>query len=108
MDELPKPTRWISFFSSLSDPRVFQIFALGILLSAGAYFRDFSIRPTQVLLTFAAGLLMQRGCWCLNPSKPRSFRSAIITCLSLTLLLRADNLFAHPLAPSAAISSKSI
>jgi Na+-transporting NADH:ubiquinone oxidoreductase subunit NqrB len=108
MDELPTPTHSISFFTSLKDPRLFQIFALGILLSAGAYFRDFSIRPAQVLLTFAAGLLMQRGCWRLNPSKPRSYRSAIITCLSLTLLLRADNLFAHPIAAAIAISSKSI
>jgi enediyne biosynthesis protein E5 len=108
MDELPARTRSISFFSSLSDPRLFQIFALGILLSAGAYFRDFSIRPAQVLLTFAAGLLMQRGCWRLNPSKPRSYRSAIITCLSLTLLLRADNLLAHPIAAAFSISSKSI
>jgi enediyne biosynthesis protein E5 len=108
MDESPTPTHSISFFSSLSDPRLFQIFALGILLSAGAYFRDFSIRPAQVLLTFAAGLVMQRGFWRLNPSKPRSYRSAIITCLSLTLLLRADNLFAHPIAAAVAISSKSI
>jgi Na+-transporting NADH:ubiquinone oxidoreductase subunit NqrB len=109
MDELPAPTHSISFFSSLTDPRVFQIFALGILLSAGAYFRDFSIRPTQVLLTFAAGLLMQRESWRLNPTpRPRSYRSAIITCLSLTLLLRADNLFAHPIAAAVAISSKSI
>src|SRR5260370_15156929 len=120
MDELPGPTISIpassgstwrcvasSFFSSLTDPRLFQIFALGILLSAGAYFRDFSIRPAQVLLTFAAGLAMQRGCWRLDPSKPRSYRSAIITCLSLTLLLRADNLFAHPCAAAAAILSKS-
>jgi enediyne biosynthesis protein E5 len=108
MDELPTPTHSTSFFYSLSDPRLFQIFALGILLSVGAYFRDFSILPAQVLLTFAAGLVMQRGFWRLNPSKPRSYRSAIITCLSLTLLLRADNLFAHPIAAAVAISSKSI
>src|SRR5712692_4022004 len=109
MDELPTPpTHSISFFSSLRDPRLFQIVALGILLSAGAYFRDFSIRPAQVLLTFAAGLAVQRGCWRVSPSKPRSYRSAIITCLSLTLLLRADNLFAHPIAAAIAISSKSI
>jgi enediyne biosynthesis protein E5 len=93
---------------ALADPRLFQIFALGILLSAGAYFRDFSIRPEQVILTFAAGLLTQAACWTLTPSKPRTQRSAIITCLSLTLLLRADNLIAHPLAAAFAISSKSI
>ena len=83
---------------SFADPRLFQIFSLGILLAAGAYFRDFSIRPAQVVLTFAAGLLMQTACWRLTPSKPRSVRSAIITCLSLSLLLRADNLLAHPIA----------
>ena len=92
---------------AFADPRLFQIFSLGILLAAGAYFRDFSIRPEQVLLTFAAGLLTQTACWRLTPSKPRTLRSAIITCLSLTLLLRADNLLAHPLAAAAAISSKS-
>jgi Na+-transporting NADH:ubiquinone oxidoreductase subunit NqrB len=108
MDELPTPTHSISVFSSLSDPRLFQIFALGILLSTGAYFRDFSIRPAQVLMTFATGLLMQRESWRLNPSKPLSYRSAIITCLSITLLLRADNLFAHPITAAVAISSKSI
>src|ERR1700731_3776926 len=89
-----------------ADPRLFQIFSLGILLGTGAYFRDFSIRPEQVLLTFAAGLLTQAACWSLTPSKPRTLRSAIITCLSLTLLLRADNLIAHPIAAAAAIVSK--
>jgi len=97
--------RW---FGSFADLRLFQIFSLGILLVVGAYFRDFSIRHVQVLLTFAAGLLTQTACWRLTPSKPRSLRSAIITCLSLTLLLRADNLFAHPIAAAVAISSKSL
>ena len=91
---------------ALADPRLFQILSLGILLATGAYLRDFTIRPSQVILTFAAGLLTQAACWTLTPSKPRSLRSAIITCLSLSLLLRADNLFAHPLAAAAAISSK--
>jgi len=93
---------------SFADPRLFQIFSLGILLATGAYFRDFSIRPEQVVLTFAAGLLTQAACWRLTPSKPRTLRSAIITCLSLTLLLRADNLLAHPMAAAFAISSKSL
>src|SRR5271156_5956042 len=93
---------------SFTDPRLFQILSLGILLATGAYFRDFSISPSQVLLTFAAGLLTQAACWRLTPSKPRSLRSAIITCLSLSLLLRADSLLAHPLAAAAAISSKSL
>ncbi len=100
-----KLKRWTG---PLADPRLFQIFSLGILLAAGAYFRDFSIRPEQVILTFTAGLLTQAACWTLTPSKPRTLRSAIITCLSLTLLLRADNLIAQPIAAAVAISSKSI
>ncbi len=106
MDALSStPKHWTGSFA---EPRLFQIFALGTLLTAGAYLRDFSIRPGQVVLTFAAGLLTQAACWRLTPSRPRSLRSAIITCLSLTLLLRADNLFAHPIAAAAAISSKSL
>jgi Na+-transporting NADH:ubiquinone oxidoreductase subunit NqrB len=70
--------------------------------------RDFSLRPAQIVLTFGAGLLAQSISWRFNPPKSRSFRSAIITSFSLALLLRADNLAAHPLAAVAAIASKSI
>ena len=94
--------------AGFADPRLCQIFSLGLLLAAGAYFRDFSLRPEQVALTFAAGLLTQAACWTLTPSKPRTLRSAIITCLSLSLLLRADSLLAHPIAAAAAIGSKSL
>ncbi len=93
---------------SIADPRFFQIFALGILLATGAWLRDFSLRPEQIVLTFAAGLAAQCLCWRLSPSKPRSLLSALITCLSLSILLRADNLIAHPLAAVAAIGSKSV
>ncbi|HKN02281.1 MAG TPA: RnfABCDGE type electron transport complex subunit D [Candidatus Binataceae bacterium] len=90
-----------------SDPRVFQILFLGILLGAGVWLRDFSLRPAQIILTFASALCTQYVSWLLNPPKSRSFRSAIITSFSLSLLLRADNLTAHPLAAMAAIASKS-
>ncbi len=91
-----------------SDPRVFQILFLGVLLGAGVWLRDFSLRPAQIVLTFASALCTQYVSWLLNPPKSRSFRSAIITAFSLALLLRADNLTAHPLAAIAAIASKSI
>ena len=103
-----QPWRELVLPAALADPRLCQIVSLGVLLAAGAYFRDFSIGAEQAVLTFAAGLLTQIACWRLTPSKPRSIRSAVITCLSLTLLLRADNLFAHPIAAAAAISSKSL
>jgi enediyne biosynthesis protein E5 len=88
------------------DPRLLQIVALGILLSAGAYFRDFSLRPAQIVLTFAAGLGTQRLLDALVRKRFPTLRSATITSLSVTLLLRADNLWAHPVAAAAAIVSK--
>jgi enediyne biosynthesis protein E5 len=105
--------RWFSklrtsLAASLGDPRLFQIFALGILLAAGAWLRDFSLRPAQIALTFAAALATQRLTWRFYPPAARSYRSAIITALSLTLLLRAHNLLVHPLAAAVAISSKSL
>ncbi|HVN64023.1 MAG TPA: RnfABCDGE type electron transport complex subunit D [Candidatus Binataceae bacterium] len=109
-DLLSPPVRWpkLRIPAAFSDPRLFQVLSLGILLGAGAWFRDFSISPAQVILTFAAGLGTQAYCWRLDPAKPRSLRSATITSLGLSLLLRADNLLAHPLAAAAAILSKSI
>ena len=41
------------------DARSYQILFLGALLATGAWFRDFSIEPAQVLLTFASGLATQ-------------------------------------------------
>ncbi|HEY6393791.1 MAG TPA: RnfABCDGE type electron transport complex subunit D [Candidatus Binataceae bacterium] len=91
-----------------SDPRIFQITFLGLLLAAGVFLRDFSLHPAQVFFTLAAALSTQRLSWIANPPISRSYRSAIITSLSLVLLLRADNLIVHPLAAAAAISSKSL
>ena len=80
------------------DPRILQIAFLGALLAAGAYFRDFSLRPAQIALTFAAALSAQRLLDRLTCKPAPSLLSAIITALSLTLLLRADNLWVHPAA----------
>jgi Na+-transporting NADH:ubiquinone oxidoreductase subunit NqrB len=88
------------------DPRIFQILFLGILLAAGAWLRDFSIRPEQIVLTFASAIATQAAlnrAWGL---KGVGFRSPIITAFSLSLLLRADNLWAHPVAAFVAIAAK--
>ncbi len=90
----------------MRDPRHYQILFLGILLSAGAWLRDFSLRPEQVVLTFLAGILTQLLCERAAGRRPRGFLSAVITCFSLTILLRADNLVAHPAAACGAIASK--
>jgi enediyne biosynthesis protein E5 len=88
------------------DPRILQIVFLGALLAAGAYFRDFSLRPTQIALTFAAALGTQRLLDRLTRRLAPTLLSATITSLGLTLLLRADNLWAMPAAAVFAIASK--
>lgn len=94
--------------AAFGDPRIFQILFLGILLTAGAWLRDFSLSTAQIVLTFAAAITAQHLSFGMRRDAPRSYRSAIITGLSLTLLLRADNLWVHPAAASAAIFSKSL
>ena len=89
-----------------NDPRLFQIGALAILLGAGAWWRDFAIRPEQCLLTFAAALATQRLGERWRDTKSGGIRSAAITALSLSLLLRADNPWAHPLAALIAVGAK--
>ena len=88
------------------DARVLQILFLAALLTTGVVLRDFSIQPLQVALTFAAGIATQA--WWLDRLglKQRGFLSAIVTCCGLSLLLRADSLWVHPLAVALAMSSK--
>jgi enediyne biosynthesis protein E5 len=88
------------------DPRLLQILFLGIFLATGAWLRDFSIQREQIILTFLAGFAAQAALGSAPTLKLSSYRSAIITSLSLTLLLRADNLWAHPAAALLAIGSK--
>jgi Na+-transporting NADH:ubiquinone oxidoreductase subunit NqrB len=93
---------------ALRDPRMAQILFLGILLGAGAWFRDLAIHPGQIALTFAAGVLCQDVCDRLARRPARSLRSAIITSFGVTLLLRASTWWIHPVAAAAAIVSKFI
>jgi Na+-transporting NADH:ubiquinone oxidoreductase subunit NqrB len=89
-----------------ADARVFQILFLALLLGIGVTVRDFSIAPAQILLTFAAGIGTQR-LWVRALGLERvGVLSAVVTCFGLSMLLRADSLWAHPLVAAAAISSK--
>jgi Na+-translocating ferredoxin:NAD+ oxidoreductase RnfD subunit len=111
MEEPPMPAATHGFASRAvallpHDPRILQIAFLGVLLAAGAYLRDFSLRPAQIALTFAAALSIQRLLDRLTRKPAPSLLSATITSLSLTLLLRADNLWALPVAAVFAIASK--
>lgn len=115
------------------DPRLFQVLALGILLTIGACYRDFSLRREQVILTFLAAIATQAltglrrrdsspqginsarptGCVVGAGLAPRfaskaAYLSVLITSLSVAILLRADNLWVHPAAAATAIASKSV
>jgi len=89
-----------------TDPRLYQIAFLAALLSLGVWLRDFSLRPEQWLLTFATGLATQIVCVRLLGLQRVGVLSAVITCFGLSILLRADNLWVHPLAAALAISAK--
>jgi Na+-transporting NADH:ubiquinone oxidoreductase subunit NqrB len=88
------------------DPRIYQITALGILLAVGASLRDFAIRPEQSLGAFIAAWIAQKVGERFTSRAESGTRSALITGLSLSLLLRADDAWAHPLAALVAIGAK--
>lgn len=83
-----------------------QILFMGGLFSYGVWFFDLSLLWAQVILTFASGLLTQYFWMRRLKLQTHSLLSVFITCFSLTLLLRSDNLWIHPLAASLAIHSK--
>src|SRR5260370_28470427 len=101
-------SRRISFLSEQSrgDPRLLRILFLGVLLATGAWFRDFSIHPIQIVLTFATAVGCQGLLGRITGQNPISWRSAFIPPLGISLLLRADNWWAHPAAVTAATGSK--
>jgi Na+-transporting NADH:ubiquinone oxidoreductase subunit NqrB len=89
-----------------SDPRILQVTVLGALLGAGAWLRDFALRPEQCALAFVAAIATQ---WLGDRWRGEAGSgapSAAITALSLSLLLRADGAWAHPLAAVVAIGAK--
>lgn len=88
------------------DARIYQILFLATLLSIGVLVRDFSLQPEQMALTFAAGLATQALFVKWLGLRNVGYLSAIITCFGLSILLRADTLWAHPLAAFIAIGAK--
>jgi Na+-transporting NADH:ubiquinone oxidoreductase subunit NqrB len=90
----------------MKDARIYQILFLGLLLSLGVLFRDFSLKFQQMALTFAAGLATQAFFLRLYKVQHAGYLSALITCFGLSLLLRSDNYVAHPACACAAIASK--
>lgn len=88
------------------DPRDFQIAFLSSLLVAGLYFRGFAIAPAQIAATFAGGLLAQAFFLWIYRLEGTGYKSAVITCLSLSLLLRSEGILVPFSISAAAMSSK--
>ena len=90
------------------DARVWQVAFLASLLTFGVLLRDFSLHWQQMALTFTAGLAAQLW-WVRHLGlKSVGVLSALITCFGLSILLRADSLWVHPLCAVLAMSAKFI
>jgi Na+-transporting NADH:ubiquinone oxidoreductase subunit NqrB len=89
-----------------SDARHYQIAALSTLLIYNLGWLDFGARPLNSALAIAGALAMQALCtrWFALPKFDP--RSPLITGLSLSLLLRADEPWLSALAAAIAIGSK--
>ncbi|MEO1136025.1 MAG: RnfABCDGE type electron transport complex subunit D [Pseudomonadota bacterium] len=89
----------------LKDPRHYQLLTLSALLAFGMASRAFDVSLAQVTGVFAAALFTQflGGVMTASRFEPRS---AMITALSLSLLLRSDALTPLMVAAAIAIGSK--
>jgi Na+-transporting NADH:ubiquinone oxidoreductase subunit NqrB len=90
----------------LKDPRYYQIGVLGTLVTFGTLALDFGIRPGNAVAIVVTALLVQFA-GTKAAGLPRfDPLSALITSLSLTLLLRTDTVSLAALAALIAIGSK--
>jgi Na+-transporting NADH:ubiquinone oxidoreductase subunit NqrB len=88
------------------DPRWYQIAVLSALLLYGTACLNFRVGIVQIALVLGIALLTQALCtllWGLSAFDPKS---PIISALSLSLLLRVDNLWPAAAAAAIAIGSK--
>jgi enediyne biosynthesis protein E5 len=88
------------------DARYFQIAALSTLLAISFVRIDFGAKPIHSALAIASALLAQIVCSRLFGRPHADLKSALITGLSLSLLLRADAAWLPALAGAIAIASK--
>jgi enediyne biosynthesis protein E5 len=89
-----------------SDARHYQIAALSTLLIYNLGWLDFGARPLNSALAIASSLLTQALCSRYYGLPNIDLRSPLITGLSLSLLLRADEAWLHAAAGAIAIGSK--
>ena len=88
------------------DARHVQIAALACLLAFNIAFIDFGARPLNSALAIGCALATQALCSRIWRLPAIDLRSPLITGLSLSLLLRADEPWIHAIAAAIAIGSK--
>ncbi len=88
------------------DPRLYQIASLSVLLAYGLVWLDFDLSLRQVLLTIASALVTQYAASRWGGLAAFDPKSALISSLSLCLLLRTDYPAVPALAAVLAIASK--
>jgi Na+-translocating ferredoxin:NAD+ oxidoreductase RnfD subunit len=91
----------------VADPRHGQIATLASLLAYGLVFLDFDLTLAQVFVTVVSALLVQAGAdrW-IGRERVSGAKSALISSLSLCLMLRTDALIIAVLAAAIAVGSK--
>jgi len=94
----PPARRW--------DPRLYQIATLAGLLGYGLWWLDLDVTPTNAVAIVVTALTTQLVCAVLARRDRLDPRSALISGLSLCLLLRTDSLGLAMLAAVIAIASK--
>src|SRR5688572_15753948 len=100
------PLELYRLFREKVDARWLQILSIGSLLLFGALVRDFALRWEQVALTFTVGLATQAA-WTYAKGLPwHQMLSGAVTCIGLSILVRADSLWVHPLLACLVLSAK--
>lgn len=96
----------MTILTATLDPRRYQVAVLSTLLAFGIVVLDFGIDPMTALTILAGSQLVQYAGTRMARLPRFDPASALITSLSLTLLLRTDVLWVAALAPLIAIGSK--
>jgi hypothetical protein len=101
---MPPPESLIR--SCLVDPRLYQIASLATLLTYGLLWREFDVSAGHILVTLTMVLVAQYTATRLAQLPVCDPKSALISGLSLCLLLRTEYLAVAALAAALAIGSK--
>jgi Na+-transporting NADH:ubiquinone oxidoreductase subunit NqrB len=104
MQSLTLPMAPLRFFQK--DGRHFQIAFLGTFLLAGIFWLGWDVSLPHYGAVFLSGLLTQAICVRFTTRDYRSLKSALITCLALCLLLKANSPWTMAFAASVAVAGK--